>query len=216
MNGRSDPEAEREWQQVTDALASAGIDPTDFGRFASGRHPEVIQQPRFDLDAAVPVLVDWLPRAKSKAVREAVVRSLSVRAARPVAQLPLIEAFEQEADPSVKWVIGNALDVVADENLRPELLRLAQDPAHGKGRQMIVYRLGKGRRDEGVADVLSRLCEDDDVALHAMSSLQRQVGHVAARKRIEPLLDHPSVSVRQAAKVQMAKIRSAERRAKPA
>lgn len=121
----NDPLAEREWQQVADALAAAGVDPTDFGRFTSGRHPDVIRQPRFDFDAAVPVLVDWLPRVTTRAVKEAVVRSLSVPAARPRAQLPLIEAFERESDPMVKWAIANALDAIADEKLRPELLRLA-------------------------------------------------------------------------------------------
>ena len=205
---------EAEWQRVVHALAAVGIDPTDAGRFASGRHPEVIRQPRFDFDAAVPVLVDWLPRVTTKPVKEAVVRSLSVPAARPLAQLPLIRAFEREPDPLVKWTIGNALDVVADEKLRPELVRLAQDARHGKGRQMIVHRLGRGRRDGQVADLLSRLCEDDDVALHAMSGLQRQVGRAAAQERIGPLLDHPSPQIRQAAKIQMRKIRSAERRAK--
>lgn len=79
---------------------------------------------------------------------------------------------------------------------------------------MIVYRLGRGRREGQVANLLSRLCEDDSVALHAMSGFQRQVGRVAARERIEPLLDHVSASVRQAAKIQMRKIHSAERRAK--
>jgi len=197
---------------VRAALVGAGIDATDFGRFANDRYPEIIKPTHFDFAAAVPVLLEWLPRVHATEVMEAIVRSLTIRAARPRAAHPMIDAFKRERDPAVRWAIGNALDAVADESVHDDLVRLAGNPRFGKARQMIVYRLGRGPKDPRVAELLAGLCADEDVALHAMSGLQRQLGHIRARQHVEPLLDHHSAAVRKAAKIQMGKIRAADRR----
>lgn len=212
----SDAEAaQAELDAIRASLIAAGIDATDLGHFATDKYPDLIKPTRFDFAAAVPVFLSWLPRARTKVAKEVVVRSLTDRAARPEAARPLIEAFERESDPMVRWTIGNALDTVAGDSVWPDMMRLAADDAYGQARQMIVYRLGRGPKRSDVADLLFRLCEDEDVALHAMTGLQRQIGHQAARQRIEPLLSHPSAAVRKAAGIQMRKIKAAERRAGP-
>jgi hypothetical protein len=65
--------------------------------------------------------------------------------------------------------IGNALDVVADNSVLPELLSLAQGRQHGAARQMIVSRLGRSPKGPDIVEILVGLLEDQDVAMHAMS-----------------------------------------------
>jgi hypothetical protein len=210
---KDEEDAQTELAAIRASLEAAGIDATDLGRFATGEYPDTIAPTRFDFAAAVPVFLAWLPKVQTKVAKEVVVRSLTDRAARPHAARPLIEAFERESDPMVQWTIGNALDTVADDSVWPDLMRIAAEKKFGKGRQMVVYRLGRGPKRADVAELLYGLCEDEDVPLHAMTGLQRQVGHQKARQRIEALLSHPSAAVRKAAAIQMRKIKAAERRA---
>lgn len=85
---------------------------------------------------AVPVLLDWLqklevvPAADRAKVHEMLVRSLSVPAARGVAGPLLVEQFRRVEDPSglgLRWVIANALSVVADDAVFDDLVELARD-----------------------------------------------------------------------------------------
>ncbi len=53
-SARQQEDAE-EFAVVRRALDAAGLPSEDFGRFTSGRHPDVIRQSVFDYKAAVPV-----------------------------------------------------------------------------------------------------------------------------------------------------------------
>jgi hypothetical protein len=195
-----------EFALVQRALDVAGLPSEDFGRFTSGRHPDIIRPAVFDYRRAVPVLLAVLPQVSSPNVKEAIVRSLSTAYARPIAAEPLLAEFrgvDDKRHPALKWAIGNALASVTTAKHVDVLLDLALDPKHGAGRAMIVERLGRISRDARVIDALVQLIDDEQVALMAMAALQRRLGPAAAAARIQPLIDHPSERVRYAARQQL-------------
>jgi hypothetical protein len=199
------------FEQIRRALDAAGLPSADFGRFTSNRHPDVIRPSVFDDRGAVPVLLNLLPSVFHPDALEAIVRHLTTPFARPVAAAPLIALFRTTvpADSSLKWAIGNALSVVTSPVHRDDLLELALDPRHGRGRQMIVDRLGRISGDSRIIDGLRELGTDPDVALHAQASLRKRVGPAAAADYIRPLLTHPSESVRRGAEYNMRKLAKA-------
>lgn len=164
--------------------------------------------PAFDHQNSVPVLLEWLPRIEDPGVKEAIVRHLSTKYAKPIAAHPLIEEFRQTStdDGALKWAIGNALDVVADSSVIPDLLDLARDQRHGVGRQMIVARLGRASKRPEIVETLVELLDDEDVALHAMSALRQQLGSEAARSYIARLGNHPSELIRTQAGRELKKV----------
>ena len=103
--------------------------------------------------AAVPVLLWWLPVMSDRRVKEELVRALSVPWARPVAALPLIAEFgrvDERVDPTgtgLRWAIGNALSVVADDSVFDELVRLVEVSHPGFGAVPIPGPSGPGRGD---------------------------------------------------------------------
>jgi HEAT repeat protein len=163
---------------------------------------------------AIPVLIDWLehvdervPGPERAKVTEALARALTVPAARPAATPVLINAFRRVSDPSgmgLRWVIGNALSVVADDSVFDDVAALARDRGYGKGRQMVVLGLGRSS-DPRAVPILLDLLNDEDVAAHAVTALGK-LKATAARERIRSLLDHPQALVRREAKKALAKI----------
>ena len=187
---------------VRDALESAGIASADFGRFTSGRQPDVIRPSVFDYRAAVPVLLEVLPRVKHPDVKQTVVRSLTTSYARPAAAEALIAEFRSTSvakHEALKWAIGNALDIVTTPQHLDTLLVLILDQSHGKGRQMIVDRVGRISGDARVVETLTQLTTDEDVAFHAMAGLRRRLGPRTAADLIRPLTRHESGRIRDAA-----------------
>jgi hypothetical protein len=129
----------------------------------------------WDYRRAIPVLLDWLPRTLDPGTKEALVRALSVKWARPQAGPPLIKEFI-EAPPecqALKWAIGNALEVVADRSLVDQLVPLCCDNTHGEARQMIVLALGRMKTTTST-ECLIRLLDDPEVQLHAIIALGTQ------------------------------------------
>ena len=191
-----------EFTLVRRALDDAGLPSEDFGRFTSGRHPDIIRPSVFDYRAAVPVLLAVLPRLTRPAVKEAVVRSLSTAQARPAAASALLQEFRRTSDaqhPALKWAIGNALSTVTTIEHVDTLLEFALDRSHGAGRQMVVDRLARFSKDDRIVPALQSLLEDEDVALHAMAGLRRRLGPAEALQHIRPLTSHPSERIRRAA-----------------
>lgn len=192
-------------------LEAAGVSSEDFGHFGTG-HPGVLARSSFDYASAMPVLLRALPMVTDPAVKEAIVRSLTHRLAKPFAARLMIEEFKLTSDFGLGWVIGNALDTVSDESVQDDLIELARDRRYGQSRQMIVMRLGRFPRSGRMVEILTELARDDDVALHAMSALQRMIGADEAEPLIALLLDDPSPSVVTAAKIQLCKVRAAQQR----
>lgn len=161
--------------------------------------------------AAVPVLLRWLPVVSDRQVKEDLVRALSVPWARPVAARPLIDEFEcvdERVDPAgtgLRWAIGNALSIVADDSVFDDLVRLVEDRTFGKARQMVVVGLGRSKRPE-VVGVLIGLLDDDDVSGHAVKALAK-LGVEEARPALERMVSDQRSWVRNEAKKALSRLR---------
>jgi HEAT repeat protein len=167
------PEERADEEELRAALRAAGIRDDDFGFFARDIPEAGIRAPRFDFEAAAPVLVDWLPRVKTALVKERIVRSLTgEKTATPLALEPLVAEFRRADDHWLKWAIGNALATLADDSIAAELVELARDRRHGGSREMLMDALAR-TKDERALDALVDLVDDDDVAGHAISALRR-------------------------------------------
>jgi HEAT repeat protein len=159
---------------------------------------------------AVPVLLEWLPRVTDRKVKEEIVRALSVPWAKPDATRPMIEEFrrvDESVDPAgtgLRWTIGNALDVLADDSCFEELVGLVHERDFGKARQMVVLGLGKSKRPEA-AQVLLGLVDDPDVDGHAVKALAK-LKSPAARAALERKLDDSRAWVRGEARKGLAKL----------
>lgn len=158
--------------------------------------------------AAIPVLLDWLehldervPAESRDNTHEGLVRALTVSAARPAAAAALIRQFREVEDPSgvgLRWVIGNALEVVADDSVFDDLEAIVCDAAFGRARQMVVLGLGRSQHRRAVP-VLIDLLNDPDVAAHAAIAL-RKLRAVGARSALEEHLADPQPLVRREVK----------------
>ena len=160
----------------------------------------------YDYRSAVPALIRWLPQLQR--AKLSVVRALSVPWARPDAARPLIEEFKRAPEVSsgdMKWTIGNALSVVADDSVYQEIADLVTDPRHGRARDMLplsFLHMKKNRRP--AIDIALKLLDDDDVVVSAIRFLKR-VNAVEARERVGRLLEHPDANVRREATLATAK-----------
>jgi len=188
-------EEEAEQAALCADLQEAGISARDFGFFARDIPEAGIHAPRFDLTAAVPVLVDWLPRAKTPLVKERIVRSLTgEKAATPDALAPLVDEFRRAGNEewALKWAIGNALSTLADASITNDLVELASDRRHGRSREMLMAALAR-TKDPQALELLVELVDDDEVAGHAISAL-RSLGPKSSLRYLERA--RPALEVR--------------------
>ena len=164
--------------------------------------------------SAIPILIDWLHNIEARVdetsrpkLREALVRALSVPAAHPQAAPVLIEEFRRVEDKTglgLRWVVGNALSIVADDSFFEEIASLVQDRLYGKGRQMLVLGLGDSA-DSRAPQVLRSLLDDDTVALHALKAIGK-LRPPGLRPDVEKLTSHPSSVLRREAKKVLSKL----------
>ena len=141
-----------------------------------------------------------------------IVRTLSVPWARREGTRPLIEWFRSlpphdgpaASDP--RWVVGNALEVLAHQAVADELLELAQDRRYGEARQMVVLGLAKLTKDKRAVPVLLALLDDPDVTGSAIMALGK-LKAVKARDRLQQFLDHPEPFYRKEARKALNKIK---------
>lgn len=158
--------------------------------------------------AAIPLLLRWLPKVSSLTVKESLVRTLSVPWAKGIAARPLINEFRaapEDLDAGLKWAIGNALEVVADDAVFQDIAELVRDKRHGKAREMLAASLGNMKNSAAV-DVLIELLDDDEVVGHAIMALGR-LNAQKARPFIENLLNHSKPWVCKEASKALAKMR---------
>jgi HEAT repeat protein len=181
-------------------LALAGFRPAHLG--------ELRTRPYRD---ALPILVRWLPRVRDGQTKWALVSALAVPWARPLAAPALLEEFRQTPDDAcgLKWAIGYALTVVADDSVFDDIVALLRDRRHGRARAVVVGALGTMRRPEARA-VLLELLEDPDLdvvaeALGVLGALKA----AGTQPQITPFLTHPYGAVRGAAQRALATINQA-------
>jgi len=156
---------------------------------------------------AVPILVKWLPVVTDPRIKEAIVRTLSVPWAGPEAAKSLVIEFRNapaSTNTGLKWAIGNALEVVATEDIFEELIELAQDKRHGKAREMVAMAIGKIKNPRS-DDVLIGLLDDEEVAGHALIGL-RKLNAKEALPFIRRFVNHPKTWIRQEAIKAIAKM----------
>lgn len=98
-----------------------------------------------DYKSAIPVLLDHLSRPYSVGIREGIVRALTVDyTSKWNACAKLIDEYKRLNDNSengLKWVIGNAISVVATPDCAAQVINIATDPTNGRSRDMIILRL---------------------------------------------------------------------------
>lgn len=166
-----------------------------------------LRHKRVDYRKAVPMLLSWLPRLTNAHVKEDVVRTLSVPCAQPMAARPLIVEFERPgASDALKWAIGNALEVVADDSVMPDLVRLARDQKHGKSREMAVLALGNASAVDGPhVDALIELLHDPQVAVQAAIALGKLEAS-SARPHLESIAREATGLLKKEAKKALAKL----------
>jgi hypothetical protein len=156
---------------------------------------------KLNYKSIIPVLLRWLPAITDQKVKEAVVRALSVKWAKPGAAPLLVKEFEKAHDPSgigMGWAIANALSVVADDSVFEELSQLVKNPKYGSSREMLAVALGN-IKDARADDVLLDLLDDDEVAGHALIALRKRRTQ-KGRPKVERLINHPKSWVREEAR----------------
>ncbi|TFB87584.1 hypothetical protein E3O44_10860 [Cryobacterium algoricola] len=81
----------------------------------------------------MPVLLHWLDSTDDVTCKQELVRALSVPWARDAALGPLVDEFKAIPEPvgpagqSLRWAIGNALEVLWDDERFFDLLDLARE-----------------------------------------------------------------------------------------
>ena len=153
---------------------------------------DTLRQSGSRYSSAIPILLKWLRTIPDLTLKESIVRTLSVPWAKPAAAKPLILEFRESpnsANSGLKWAIGNALEIVADDSVVDDLIELVHDRRHGKSREMLVCALGN-MDDQRAVDVLIGLLDDEEVAGHAIMALGK-LKAPKARARIEVFLHHP-------------------------
>jgi hypothetical protein len=159
--------------------------------------------------AAVPVLLKWLPKVPREE-KEEIVRALSVPWAKSQALDPLIAMFKADPVPSdpmgesLRWAVGNALEVLWDDSRFDELGALMMDQRYGVARQMVVLGLGRSKRPEAV-DVLIRHLDDPAVSGHAVKALG-QLRDPRARTGLESMTKDGRAWVRKAAEKALSRL----------
>lgn len=209
---------EREQQQqrfmvIYDAAAAPVIADLSEAGFNIERIDDLYHQ-KLDYKSAIPILLKWLPRIENLAVKETIVRALSVPWAKPLAAPALITEFhkipnEFKFNIGIKWAIGSALEVVADDQVFTEIVDLVNDRRHGPAREMLAVSLGN-MKDPRAQDVLIGLLSDEEVAGHAIMALGK-LRSKKARQAIEPFVTHPKTWVRNEAKKALVRIDKASK-----
>ena len=80
--------------------------------------------------AAFPVLLDHLRRPYHERIREGIIRALTVKEARGVAGHAILEELVGETDSENRWVLANALTVIADRDQAAGIAALLNDPTY--------------------------------------------------------------------------------------
>jgi hypothetical protein len=90
--------------------------------------------------AAVPILLDHLPRQYPAAVREGIARALAVPEAKVGWDL-LKQLYSEEQEGRAKDGLAVAIAAAADDNLIDDVIRLARDTRQGSSRLLLLNAL---------------------------------------------------------------------------
>jgi hypothetical protein len=181
------PQAKAEFERVREHLAQNGVTVSML---------EDIKLDNVVWRRSIPLLLDCLPLVTTDEAKETLIRLLSVPFAK-TAVFQLIDQFRSSTNEYVRWAAGNALEVLASDEIAGEMIQIAGERKYGWSRQMVVMGLGKLKSAEAFETAVQCL-SDEEVVLHALSALTRRKDP-SAIDHIEPLLASKKASVRKAA-----------------
>lgn len=179
-----------------------------------------ISRRKIDYRAAIPVLLEWLPKVRYFPLADSIVRALMAdyakREARPVLFRlfrdvpPVGDPRDPDRDPRkreiLRTTIGTALGKFSDPSVADEAIELALDRSYGEARTRLVNPGLAKTKDPRVPDVLLSLLDDPTVAPQAIKGLAR-VRHTPAIPDLESALDSPDKNVRDQARQALKKLR---------
>lgn len=93
--------------------------------------------------AAIPVLLDHLCRPYHERIRNGIIRAMTVKEAKGIAGAAILDELRREVDSENRWVLANALTVVAERKDIAAIEALHSDPAYEDVRE----RLGKALKN---------------------------------------------------------------------
>ncbi|MFI0409465.1 HEAT repeat domain-containing protein [Actinomadura sp. 3N508] len=172
-----------------------------------------------DYRAAVPAMLEWLPKITYYPLADDIVRALSEGFAKKQARPVLLRLFRDpppvgdpqfpEADAQrredLRVTIGQGLAKFADPSVADEYIELATNRSYGRARCLIVDPGLAKTKDERVPGILLDLLDDPEVAADAVKALGK-LRHVPARARISQALASPDENVRDQAKKALERI----------
>jgi hypothetical protein len=103
---------------------------------------------KWSYPAAIPALSGYLQRVRHPVLREGIARALTVPEARGRAAQVILSELQRPYDQSphsVRWVLANALTVVADESMADEIEGLIADNDYADVRERLTTALRKLR-----------------------------------------------------------------------
>lgn len=184
---------------VLEHLASVGVHIKSLDQLAA--------EHTVDRKRAVPLLLEGLVSIENADAKEAIVRALTDRSTPSSVAGRLIEEFvrlSDEGTDALRWAIGNALAVIADDSVLDSLVDLVCNRRYGQSREMLAIALGRMKGERAV-EVLVTLLDDPQVAGHAIMALGK-LRAKRARPRVEGFLNHEKTWIRREAKKALARI----------
>jgi len=123
--------------------------------------------------SAIPVLVRHLEVAHHPRTLQGIVRALATAEAKELAFTPLVRLFKQTHDPDseLKWLLGAAIVEASTKDDVDEVIELASDPRHGRGREYLPLGLLNASRDK-VLPILEGWTSDPTLAENARKTIQ--------------------------------------------
>ncbi len=123
---------------------------------------------------AVPILLKHVSRPYSVGVKEGIARALTTElAAGEQSCNILINEYKKLNDDglnSLKWVIGNAISIVAVRECAPEIIELLRNKANGRARDMMTLRFPRICSAPLGRQILTGLSNDPEIGAFANSS----------------------------------------------
>jgi hypothetical protein len=156
----------------------------------------------------IEVLSKHIAKPYPQDVKEWFIRAVSLRAGRGIIGGQLLEEFKNSSDEDYKWVIGNAIEVVINDELVPSILEMMEGGTIGSGYQMVVLALGKVKKPAlrlRTIKLLEKLLANENVRGHAIFSLGK-LKAIEVASSIEPFTKHKNSYIAREATKALKKI----------
>lgn len=123
----------------------------------------------------IPILVAELRKnIPNDKYKEGIIRALAVKEAKGIANDVLFEEYNKIPANflMMKWVIGNTIEVIAEDQDLERIINIISDKKNGMSRERFVSALRK-YKPEKIKKILSGLLDDDEVAVFAIEVVHK-------------------------------------------